>query len=533
MTAIANSGKLVRLALRRDRIVLPVWLLLFVLFAIVNAAAVVGLYPDVASRVQAAGASNSTPSLVMLYGWIYEPTSIGAIAILKLGGPYAALVGVLAIILTNRHTRSEEEAGRLELIGSAIVGRQSALAATMFTMIGAGVVLGLATAAGLAAAGLPVAGSFAFGAAWTGIVLVFSAITAFIAQLAQSSRTATGLSVLVLGIAFVLRAVGDVAGHDRHPTFVSWLSPIGWAQQVRPYAGNRWWVLLITLGFSVLLYAAAYLLASRRDLGAGILPDRPGRAMASRSLHGPLALAWRLQRNALYGWAGGFLLMGLVFGNAASGFEQLLNSPQARQLVTALGGEKGISEAFMAAVLGIVGVIASAYGISAALHLRGEESTLRAEPLLATRVGRVRWAWSHAFVALVGTTVLLLVSGIGSGITYAAHTGDAADFGRLIAAALVQLPAVWVLTGFVVALFGLLPRLTVLGWVALAAFVALSELGPLLKLDRAVLDVSPFAHIPKLPGADVAVAPLAVLVAVAAVLVAAGLVGFRRRDLAP
>ncbi|MBO0828593.1 MAG: ABC transporter permease [Streptosporangiales bacterium] len=533
MSAIANSGKLVRLALRRDRIVLPAWLVVFVLFAAVNAAAVADLYPSVASRVQAAGASNSTPSLVMLYGWIYDPTAIGAIAILKLGGPYAALVGVLAIILTNRHTRSEEEAGRLELIGSTVVGRHSALAATMFTMVGAGVVLGLATAAALAAAGLPVAGSVAFGAAWTGLVLVFSAVTAFIAQLAQSSRTATGLSVLALGVAFVLRAVGDVTGHDRHPTFLTWLSPIGWAQQVRPYAGDRWWVLLITLGFSVLLYAAAYVLASRRDLGAGILPDRPGRATASKALRSPVGLAWRLQRNALYGWAGGFLLMGLVFGSAASGFGELLNSPSAKQLITALGGEKGVTEAFMAAVFGIVAVIASAYGISAALHLRGEESELRAEPLLATRAGRVRWAWSHTFVALAGTTVLLLVNGIGAGITYAAHTGDGADFGRLIVAALVQLPAVWVLTGFVVALFGLLPRLTVLGWVVLAALVALSEVGPLVKLDKTVLDVSPFAHIPKLPGGDVTVAPLAILVGVAAVLVAAGLVGFRRRDIAP
>lgn len=533
MNALANAGKLVRLALRRDRIIMPVWLLVFVLLAAASAAAVADLYPTVASRVQAAATSNGTPSLVMLYGWIYDPTSIGAIAILKIGGPYSALVGVLAIILTNRHTRSEEEAGRLELIGSTVVGRHSALAATMFTMIGAGLVLGLATAVGLTAAGLPATGSFAFGAAWLGVVLVFSAITAFIAQLAQSSRTATGLSVLVLGVAFVLRAVGDVAGHDRHPSFLTWLSPIGWAQQVRPYAGNRWWVLLITLGVSVLLYAGAYLLASRRDLGAGILPDRPGPATAARSLRGPLGLAWRLQRNALWAWAGGFLLMGLVFGNAASGFEKLLDSPAAKQMVTALGGEKGMTEAFMAAVLGIVGVIASAYGISSALHLRSEETNLHAEPLLATHVGRVRWVWSHLFVALAGTTVLLLVSGIGTGITYAAHTGDAADLGRMIGAALVQLPAVWVLTGFVVALFGLLPRLTVLGWVALAAFVGLSELGPLFKLDQSVLDVSPFAHVPKLPGGDVTVAPLAVLVGIAAVLVAAGLVGIRRRDLAP
>jgi ABC-2 type transport system permease protein len=52
-----------------------------------------------------------------------------------------------------------------------------------------------------------------------------------------------------------------------------------------------------------------------------------------------------------------------------------------------------------------------------------------------------------------------------------------------------------------------------------------------MQLSQWVLDVAPFSHIPKVPGADVSATPLAWLLAVTAVLVAAGLVGFRRRDL--
>jgi ABC-2 type transport system permease protein len=101
----------------------------------------------------------------------------------------------------------------------------------------------------------------------------------------------------------------------------------------------------------------------------------------------------------------------------------------------------------------------------------------------------------------------------------------------VLAGALVQLPAVLGLSGIAMALFGLLPRLTQVSWAALAVFAFLVLLGPLLQLSQWLLDIAPFSHIPKVPGADVAATPLLWLLGITVMLAAAGLAGFRRRDL--
>ena len=101
---------------------------------------------------------------------------------------------------------------------------------------------------------------------------------------------------------------------------------------------------------------------------------------------------------------------------------------------------------------------------------------------------------------------------------------------RVLASAVVQLPAVWVLAGIATALFGVLPRLTPLSWAALGAFALLGLFGKVLQLDQWMLDASPFTHIPRLPGGDVSAEPLMWLVGVAAVLAVVGLTGIRRRD---
>jgi ABC-2 type transport system permease protein len=140
-------------------------------------------------------------------------------------------------------------------------------------------------------------------------------------------------------------------------------------------------------------------------------------------------------------------------------------------------------------------------------------------------------ATSHLIFAVVGPAVTLAAAGLAAGLTYGLSTGDVGEeLPRVLAGAVVQLPAVWVLAGIAAALFGLLPRLTSLSWAALGAFVLLGLFGELLQLDQWLLDISPFTHIPKLPGGEVSAEPLGWLVSVAAVLTIAGLVGFRRRD---
>jgi ABC-2 type transport system permease protein len=530
MTGLAGTGALVRLMLRRDRVRLPVWILVFVAVAASSTSATVGLYPTLAGRVQAAATVNNTPALVALYGAVADPTSLGAISIVKLAALGSAMVAVLGMLTVVRHTRAEEESGRLELLGATVVGRQAPLTAALLVAVLANLALGVLTALGQIGAGLPAAGSFAFGLSWSGAGIAFAGIAALVAQLTSSARTANGITAGVLGVAYLLRAVGDTApaGGVR---WLSWLSPIGWAQLVHAYAGDRWWLLALPVALAVVAAGAAYRLAARRDLGAGLLPDRPGPATAARWLASPLALAWRLQRGSVLVWAAAFLLLGAVLGNIASSVTGMLDSPQARDMILQLGGVQGLTDAFLATELGFVGIFAAAFGVSSAMRLRAEETGQRAEPVLAGAVGRTRYAASHLVVALAGSAVLVLAAGVGAALTRAAHTGDTAEWGRLLAAAAVQIPAAWVLVGIVVAVFGWAPRGTMAGWAALVVFVLIGEFGPLLKLEQWARDVSPFAHVPRLPGGEFTATPLVWLVAVTAVLVVAGLVGFRRRDL--
>jgi len=349
------------------------------------------------------------------------------------------------------------------------------------------------------------------------------------AQLVRSARSAAGLAGGVLGVSYFLRAIGDASAGNGFG-WLSWPSPVGWWQQTRPYAGDRWWVVALPLGLSVVVAALAYALAARRDFAAGLLPDRPGPAAAAAGLRSPLALAWRLQRGSFFAWVAVFVVLGLVVGGMASNVGDFLKSPQAQEFITELGGVSGLRDAFLAVELAFAGVFAAVFGVQAATRLRTEESALRADPVLAAAVGRTSWAWSHLTIALAGAALLLFVVGVSAGLASAIQVGDSGQFGRIVAAALVQVPAAWVVVGIVAAAFGLVPRLVVLGWVALVGFMLLGELGELFELSQVVMDVSPFAHVPRMPGGDFAAAPLLWLTAIAAGLIAVGLVGFRRRD---
>lgn len=526
----AGTGTLVRLALRRDRVMATVWILLFVIMAASSSSASQDLFTTLEARVKAANAVNDTPAMLALYGRVFDPTSLGAVSLIKLGAMGAALVALVAIFTVIRHTRAEEEAGRGELLGATVVGRYAPLTAALLVSVGVSLLLAVLTGLSLAGTGLPASGAFAFGLAWAGAGIAFAAVGALAAQVTESARAARGIAASVLAAAFLLRAAGDASGAETS-TWLSWLSPIGWAQQVRPFAGDRWWVLLYLLFFAALVSVAAYLVVARRDHGAGLLAQKPGRPAASRSLRSPLALAARLQRGGLYGWLVGMALGGLVVGSIASQVGEFLDSDQARDMIMKLGGERGLIDAFLSAEMGILAVVVSAYGISTAMRLRVEETSLRAEPILATRVSRLRFATSHIVVALAGSTLLLLTLGVFGGFAHGAASGDMAAFGRVLGAAVVHLPAVWVLTGITVLVFGVAPGLIMAGWGALVVFLLLGQLGPVLSLPQWAMDISPFSHTPKMPGAELTWTPLVVMTLIAAALIAVGLVGFRRRDI--
>jgi ABC-2 type transport system permease protein len=301
---------------------------------------------------------------------------------------------------------------------------------------------------------------------------------------------------------------------------------------IAPYGANRLWVGLLGLVAYAALILLAFALLERRDLGSGIFAGRTGAARgALRSTGG---LARRLATGTVLGWVIGVTVLGSVMGSVAENVETFLSSSEMRDLLSRLGGSGGsLIDTFFATELGFAAVAVSAMGMALTLRLRSEETSGRAESLLATGATRLGWAGSQLLVAVGGTALVLLVFGAVLGLVRGGQVGDVpGQVASLAGAALATLPALWVCLGVALALVGLAPRWTGLTWGVLLAFFALGEFGTLLELPEWLVDLSPFAHLSKLPGGELEVVPLVGLTLVAAVLVAAGLRGIRRRDIA-
>ncbi|HEV7980865.1 ABC transporter permease, partial [Amycolatopsis sp.] len=497
-----GTWHLTRLALRRDRIILPLWIVILSVIPSSSTSTYETIYPTVAERAGLTASIGANPSVAVLYGPAFDLSTAGGYGAWRLGGFMALFIGLMAVFTVTRHTRAEEDTGRAELLASAVLGRYAALTAAVLVSGGASLLIGLISAGALAGGGLPTAGAFAFGLSTAFVGLVFTAIAAVAAQLAEYSRTANGIGAAAVGVAFLFRAFGDSTVDTK---WISWLSPIGWAQQIRPFAGERWWVLLLPLAATVAIGAVAYTMLPRRDFGVGILPPRPGPAEAAPSLRTPLALAWRLHRGPLIGWTVGLAVCGAVFGSIASGIGDIVgSSEQTRQILERMGGSDVMTDTFLAAMVGIFGMTASLYGVQAALRMRGEETANRVEPLLSTSVSRLRWATSHLVFAFLGSAVVVMVTGVAMGLANGMRTHDVSgSVGDMLVAALVQLPALWVIVGVSVALFGAAPKAAAAAWGVAGAALLIAMFGPVVNAPQAVLDVSPFSHIPKLPGQDV------------------------------
>ncbi|MTE19826.1 ABC transporter permease [Streptomyces sp. TRM43335] len=525
---LAGTGTLLRLALRRDRVLIPVWLLALTMISVQNAVAVEQFYPTATERAELVASMNANDSMRALYGPAFG-SSVGALAVwemLTLGSVLAALMSMVIVV---RHTREEEETGRQEMLSSAMVGRHAPLTAALAAAACANAAVAVLVTLGLIGVGLPATGSLATGLALGGTGLVFAAVAAVAAQLTESARLAKGLTGAVLGAAFVLRAAGDTARADGSSP-LAWVSPLAWARNLRPYVDDRFLVLLPMALLVVAASLAAYGLAGRRDVGAGLLAVRPGPAVGG--IGGPHGLAWRLQRGSLLGWGVGLALAGAIFGGMAEGAGDLLgDNEQSREIIEQMGGAQGITDAFLAAMAGLFGMVTAIQAAGAVLRMRGEETSERAEPILAGAVPRLRWATGHLLVAFAGSAALLTVCGLAMGLGYGLAAGEPGAVWRVTGGVLSQAPAVWVLAGTTVLLFGLLPRATGVVWGLVGGALVLGWLGPALDLPRSVMNLTPFTHLPKLPGGDPTAAPYLWLLLIAAGTTAVGLTAFRRRDI--
>jgi len=527
---LAGLGTMLRLVLRRNRVRLVVWWVVLVgMFAYVGAY-YRSLFTTQVSLDDFAALSN-TPGIKALTGLAAAPATLGGAVWTKIWMTSALSLAFGVVFLVTRSGRADEEVGRTELLRSRVLGLHAysvaswLVNAALCVAVGAGLAL-VSAVGGLDPAGAGITGSLVVGASVTGVGLVALGIGAVAGQVTSTSRGANGLGSVVLGAAYVLRMVGDL-GDGR----LTWVSPVGWGQEMAPWGANRWWPLALLVLLAVVLLAVAGRLEARRDLGSGLMPERPGPAGAPARYARPLGLALRLQRGPIIGWTATIVLCALLFGSVVQAMTDLLKD--AGPTAMAMLGGTGV-DALLSLLVVVIAMVTAVFALQSAVTLRADEASGMVEPQLAGAVSRRRWALERLLVPAVGSAVLLLVGGAGVGASYGSIVGDPGQTSRLAGAALAYWPAVMVLVGVAVALFGWLPRLAIpMTWGVLAAMWLVVIVGDALHLPGWVLDALPFSATPTQPLEPLTWMPLVVMTMVAAALTWTGLDRFARRDVQP
>lgn len=537
MTRVVGTAKLTWLAVRRDRVSTTAWVVGLSAFVGTTTALFASDFEDRGYLVEQTRIVASNAGMRLL--GLSSGPSVGGYLLHREFVTLAALAALLCTSVVVRHTRQNEELGRAELLGAAVVGRYAELLAAVVAATLADLALAVGLTIAVLANGLPLAGSLLVGASVASVGLVFVGVAAVAAQVASTARGATGICAAVLGGAFLLSGLGnmlgtvDATGTRVTSAWVAWLSPLGWAQQVRPYGGDLVWPMTFSLVLAALLLATAGWMVGHRDLGRGLAPPRPGPGHASPRLLGTVGLAWRSQRGLLAGWAVGLGVFGLILGSLS---DQIRHATGATaDFYTRTGGTDRILDGYRTSIIQMAGMFVAIYVVQVLLRLHSDEAGGTLEPVLATHVSRRQWLLGSLANSVLGATSLMLVFATGMGVA-AGHVlgGTAAEVTSLWVAALVQLPGALILGGVVVAVVGLAPRAAVpLSWALLLTALLLGPMfGPGLGLPQWILDLSPFTHLPQAPANPVAVADLVVLAGVCVGLVAIGLAALRRRDLA-
>ena len=512
MTTFTGVGRLTRLALRRDRIQLPLWLVGLTVTHMASAASVLGLYPGrrTASTWPQLGAERCRARLQRAHlrherGSDRDVADVHALRRRRRPDEH----------LRRRAPHAPERADGARNCSGRASSTARLTTAALVTVIGADLALGALTTGGLLAVGLPPAGSVAAGAGIAAVGAAFAAIAAVCAQLASTSRGASGLAATAVGLAFGLRALGDMVsdvteGETRVVTsWPSWLSPIGWGEQIRAYHEDNWWLLALLAVFTAATIGAAFMLSARRDLGAGLLPSRPGPPHARPSLLGlwpRLAAATRRVRRLGRGAdrRGGRLRR----GRSGSGRSRRRQRGDAGHLRAARRRARDLTDAYLAATLAITGVAVAACTIQASLRLRGEEARARSSPCSprqsAGNAGSEVMSRSPSPAPSSCSPSRAPRSGSPTGSPPAARPPSSPFTG----AALGQAPAAPRPRRADGRLRPSSRHVTAVSWGAFAFCLLLGQLGELLNVPDAIRDLSPLHHLPAAPVENVTPGPI-------------------------
>jgi ABC-2 type transport system permease protein len=519
-----------RRALRDARVRTIAFAYLFAAIAYIQPVSYRHAYPTLADRLSFARSFGANKAVVLFYGKAYDLLTVGGYSAWRVGGTLAIFSAVFGLLAAVRALRTEEETGRAELVLAGTVGRRSAFLASM-AAIAAGVLLLWAAAfVGSVLGGLPAGGSAYLALAVVSVVPVFVGVGALVSQLAPTRRMALELGGGVVALAFVLRVIADTS------TGVGWLrwaTPLGWAEDLRPFTGARPAVLLLPLAAAVVLIYVAERISAGRDVGSGLLPAHDSAEPRLGLLSSPTAQALRSERPTLVVWllsVGAFaFIVGVISKSInGAGISSQLNRELAKLGSGSVLTPKGyIGFSFIFFVLAV-----SLFACSQISAARQEEAAERLETILALPVARRGWLTGRLVLAAVAILGISVVAGLLAWLG-AASEGISLPLARMLEAGLNCLPVAILFLGVAALAYALAPRAsTGIAYGVVTVAFLWQLFGSLFGAPRWLVDVTPFAHVGFVPAQPFRAGAAAVMVAVGLLAGWLAVAAFERRDLA-
>ena len=525
--------------LRRDWLQLLLWLLGTYALAAAAVGGVAASYGTLPDRVNVLAAVIANP-VIMLFRGLPSGAELQPFTLFLIFPFLAMMAAFMSTFLAVRHTRTEEELGRAELVGATPAGRTTPLVATIVHGALANLVLAVLVFVAFVAAGFDPFGCLVAGLAAGAVGCCFVGVGLVAAQLMRTSRGANSLAVWVLLITFFCSGIGNAAGtpsadlQSVQSSWLSWLSPFAWGENTRPFATNTLWPIALTLAVSIALIGLALALHAARDMGESLIVERPGRRDAGRVLSTPIGLVWRLSWGAVLGWSIGGLLTGLLATSLASVIGSLgTEIPAVQTIFEALSAGGSLEQGMVVIFFVMVGLLAACAGVQTVCRARQEESRGTAELVRATPVERVRWLADYLVIAFVALVLVTASAIIGAVIGVAGRRGDWSLARDALVAGAGQMVAASVFVAITALVFVIAPRLTiVLGWTLVMLGVVLGLFGALFGFPEWLVNLSPLAQAPTVTSDGIDVKGLWWLLAAAVLGVWASLALMRRRELA-
>jgi ABC-2 type transport system permease protein len=522
----SNFTKYVSFLLKREKITSAIWLVAMVLCSWAIAAAYPSVFPDKNAMISMAVSMN-TPAMIAMMGPVYglDTLNISMVFVQECLLWFMLAAAIMNILLINRHTRTDEEQGRTEMLLALPNGRLTPAVSAFAVSFMLNIAISLFTALTLVTLnieGMNFAGAMSYGFAIGGAGMAFAGITLLFAQLFSTAHGVSFAAIAAFLLAYIWRGYYDVSGNS-----LTAISPFGLGLRTFAFYENNIVPILILFAEGAIFAVIALIINAKRDTGSGVFAARKGKTRAGRFLKSPLGLAWRLEKNSLYAWIIGIFVLGISYGAVVPQLSQFAEKNDMMRKMMEANGANSLLEGFMSMLAAIIMLVASVPVINAVNKLCHEEKRGRVEPILTKSVSRSKLLSSYILMAFCVSLVMPFSSALG----FWAGAGKELILSQCMAAMFVYLPAVWVVLGICVAIIGWLPKLISLIWAVFAYSFFIMYMGRLLNLKGIIVHISPFGNIPQLPVEKFDILPLILLTIVAILFVVIGYCGFKKRDI--